>query len=137
MPSLLAGRSDHHQDYEGLARISAALDVPIAAGEYHYGIPPFRHMFERQSVDIAMVDLLRAGGITPWMKIAHLAESFNLPVVSHLAPEVLAHCVAAAPNGRYVEHMPWSLSLFEQDLVIDNGEIVLPTAPGLGFDLIA
>ena len=81
----------HHQDYDGLAHIANALDTPISAGEYHYGIPPFRHMLERRSVDIVMIDLLRAGGITPWMKIAHLAEAYNLPVVSHLAPEVLAH----------------------------------------------
>lgn len=123
-----------HQDYEGLARIADALDTPIAAGEYHYGITPFRHMFERRSVDIAMIDLLRAGGITPWMKIAHLAEAYNLPVVSHLAPEIMAHCMAAIPNGLTVEHMPWSLPLFKQDVVIENGEMVLPSEPGLGLE---
>lgn len=123
-----------HEDYEGLARIADALDTPIAAGEYHYGITPFRHMFERRSVDIAMIDLLRAGGITPWMKIAHLAEAYNLPIVTHLAPEILAHCAAAIPNGLIVEHMPWSLPLFEQELVVENGEIVLSDVPGLGLD---
>jgi L-alanine-DL-glutamate epimerase-like enolase superfamily enzyme len=123
-----------HQDYEGLARIADALDTPIATGEYHYGIMPFRHMFERRSVDIAMIDLLRAGGITPWMKIAHLAEAYNLPVVTHLAPEILAHCAAAIPNGLFVEHMPWSLPLFKQELVVENAEIVLPNEPGLGLE---
>ena len=123
-----------HQDYDGLARIADALDTPIAAGEYHYGMAPFRHMFERRSVDIAMIDLLRAGGITPWMKIAHLAEAYNLPVVSHLAPEILAHCVAAIPNGLVVEHMPWSLPLFQQELLVENGDILLSDAPGFGLD---
>ncbi len=124
----------HHQDYDGLAHIANALDTPISAGEYHYGIPPFRHMLERRSVDIVMIDLLRAGGITPWMKIAHLAEAYNLPVVSHLAPEVLAHAVAAIPNGLIVEHMPWSLPLFKEPLRLENSEIVLPQAPGLGLE---
>ena len=59
----------HHQDYEGLARIADALDTPIAAGEYHYGVAPFRHMLERRSIDIVMVDLLRVGGLTQWMKV--------------------------------------------------------------------
>ena len=52
-----------------------------------------------------MVDLLRVGGLTGFMKVAHMAEVFNLPVVSHLATEVLVHA-AAAPNGLTVEHMP-------------------------------
>ena len=127
----------HHQDFDGLAHIANALDTPISAGEYHYGIPPFRHMLERRSVDIVMIDLLRAGGITPWMKIAHLAEAYNLPVVSHLAPEVLAHAVAAVPNGLIVEHMPWSLALFKEPPRIENSEIVLPQTPGLGLEFDA
>ncbi len=129
----------HHQDYEGMARIADSLDTPISTGEYHYGIVPFRHMLEQRCVDIVMVDLLRAGGITHWMKVAHLAEAFNKPVVSHLAPEVLAHCVAAAPNGLIVEHMPWALPLFRETFSMADGEIVLPTKPGLGleFDLEA
>ncbi len=127
----------HHQDYEGLAHIADSLDTPIATGEYHYGIPPFAHMLERRAVDVVMVDLLRAGGITPWMKVAHLAEAWNRPVVSHLAPEILAHCVAAAPNGLVVEHMPWALPLFANPPEVDpaDGCIVLPERPGLGLEL--
>ena len=124
----------HHQDYDGLARIADALDTPIATGEYHYGIAPFRHMLERRSVDIVMVDLMRAGGITQWMKIAHLAQTFNLPVVSHLAPEILAHAVAAIPNGLTVEHMPWAFPLFKQAPTVENGELVLSQEPGFGLE---
>src|SRR5581483_6453674 len=70
-----------HDDYAGLARIADALTTPIATGEYHYGIVPFRHMLEARSLDIVMIDVLRAGGITQWLKIAGMAEAFNLPVV--------------------------------------------------------
>ena len=124
----------HFQDYAGLARIADTLDTPIAAGEYAYGIEPFRHMLEARSIDIVMVDLLRAGGITQWMKIAHMAEAFNLPVVTHLAPEILGHALAAAPNGLYVEHMPWAFPLFEEvPQVNESGQLVMPDAPGLGL----
>lgn len=125
----------HHQDYDGLAQIADALDTPIATGEYHYGLPPFAHMLQRRSVDIVMVDLLRVGGITHWMKAAHLAEAYNKPVVSHLAPEILAHCVAAAPNGLIVEHMPWALPLFKETFSLSDGEIELPEKAGLGLEL--
>ncbi len=94
-------------DFAGLARIADALDTPIAAGEYVYGIRPFRELIEQRSVDIVMVDLLRVGGFTQWMKVAHMAEAFNLPVVSHLAAELMVHALAAAPNGLTLEYMPW------------------------------
>ncbi len=51
----------HFQAYTGLARIAEALDTPIAVGEYHYGIEPFRHMLEAGSIDIVMVPADRGG----------------------------------------------------------------------------
>ncbi|HZO38576.1 MAG TPA: mandelate racemase/muconate lactonizing enzyme family protein [Methylomirabilota bacterium] len=122
-----------HDDYPGMARIADALTTPIAAGEYHYGITPFRHLLEHRSIDIVMIDLLRAGGITQWMKIAGMAEAFNLPVVSHLVPEVHVHLVAAIPNGLTVEYMPWTLALYEETPPIERGQLVVPKKPGLGL----
>jgi L-talarate/galactarate dehydratase len=122
-----------HDDYAGLARIADNLVTPIAAGEYHYGIVPFRHMLEARSIDIVMIDLLRAGGITQWMKIAGMAEAFNLPVVSHLVPELHVHLIAAIPNGLTVEYMPWTLRLWEEPPALERGQLVVPTKPGLGL----
>jgi L-alanine-DL-glutamate epimerase-like enolase superfamily enzyme len=122
------------EDYQGLARVADALTTPICAGEYVYGIRPFRQMIEARSIDIVMIDLMRVGGITQFMKVAHMAEAFNLPVVSHLIPEVQVHTMAAIPNGLTVEYMPWSLMLFEETPEIKNGEIRVPTKPGLGLE---
>jgi L-alanine-DL-glutamate epimerase-like enolase superfamily enzyme len=122
-----------HDDYPGLARIADALTTPIAAGEYHYGIVPFRHLLEARSIDVVMIDLLRVGGITQWMKVAGMAEAFNLPVVSHLVPEIHVHLVAAVPNGLTVEYMPWTLRLFEETPALEDGQLVVPTRPGLGL----
>jgi len=122
-----------HDDYPGLSRIADALAMPIAAGEYHYGIVPFRHLLEHRAVDIVMIDLVRVGGITQWMKVAGMAEAFNLPVVSHLVPEIHVHLVAAAPNGLTVEYMPWSLRLFEETPALEQGMLVVPKTPGLGL----
>jgi L-talarate/galactarate dehydratase len=122
-----------HDDFPGLARIADALTAPIAAGEYHYGIVPFRHLLEHRSIDIVMIDLVRAGGITQWMKIAGMAEAFNLPVVSHLIPEIHVQLIAAIPNGLTVEYMPWTLRLFEETPKIEHGQLVVPAKPGLGL----
>jgi L-alanine-DL-glutamate epimerase-like enolase superfamily enzyme len=122
-----------HDDYPGLARVADALATPVAGGEYVYGISPFRHMLEARSVDIVMIDLLRVGGIANWLKVAGMAEAFNLPVVSHLLPEIHVHLVAAVPNGLTVEYMPWLLKLFEEAPVAVNGQLTVPSRPGLGL----
>ena len=120
-------------DSPGLASVAAALATPIAAGEYVYGLVPFRHMLEARSIDIVMVDVLRAGGITQWLKIAAMAEAFNLPVVNHLYPEISVHLVAAVPNGLTVEYKPWSSKLYEEVPMPDKGELAVPDKPGLGI----
>ena len=124
-----------HDDYPGLARVADALATPVAGGECVYGITPFRHMMEARSVDVVMIDLLRVGGIANWMKVAGMAEAFNLPVVSHLLPEIHVHLVASIPNGLTVEYMPWSFRLFEEVPVPSKGELSVPAKPGLGVEL--
>jgi L-alanine-DL-glutamate epimerase-like enolase superfamily enzyme len=122
-------------DYRGMAEVARALATPVAGGEYVYGLPPFRHMMEAGSVDIPMIDVLRAGGITQWMKIAAMAQAFNLPVVSHLLPEIHVHMIAAIPNGLTVEYMPWSSRLYEEVPRPDKGMLAVPDKPGLGLAL--
>ena len=120
-------------DYEGLAKIADALATPICAGEYLYGIEPHRQTLAYHSVDIAMIDLLRVGGVTQWMKVAGMAEAFNRPVASHLLPEIHVQLVAAVPNGLVVEYMPWTCRLFENPPIPEKGEITVPTGAGLGL----
>jgi L-talarate/galactarate dehydratase len=122
-----------HDDYAGIARVNAALATPICGGELVYGIVPFRHMIEARSVDYVMIDLIRVGGITQWLKVAGMAEAFNLPVVSHVIPEIHAHLVAAVPNGLTVEYMGWMLQLFDGTAALENSELVLSDRPGLGL----
>jgi L-talarate/galactarate dehydratase len=121
-------------DYPGLARVAAALDTPVAGGEYVYGTVPFRHMMEARSVDIPMIDLMRSCGITGFMKIAAMAEAFNLPVVSHLIPEIQVHTIAAIPNGLTVEYMPWTFQCYKEVPVPKNGMLTVPDKPGLGLE---
>src|SRR5213079_2198158 len=122
-----------HDDYAGLARVADALTTPVAGGEYLYGITPFRHMLEARSVDIVMIDQVRSGGITPWLKIAGMAEAFNMPVVSHGVPEIHVHLVGAVPNGLTVEYMPRLFQLWEEVPVPVGGELAMPNSPGLGL----
>ena len=125
----------HHQNVGALARLAQTLDVPIAAGENLYGLDAFEKTLEARAVDVAIIDLARIGGITTWVKTAHLAEARGVPVAGHVIPEVHVHLLSAVPNGHLVEYMPRSEPIFKTRLKLEGGELVAPNAPGLGVEL--
>ncbi len=121
-------------DYEGLRQVTDSLETKICAGEVYRQMPLFRHMLVSRSVDIAMID--QDLGLSGFLKVSHMAEAHGIPVVCHLATEVLAHAVAAVPNGLTVEYYPWAIPLWQEPLHLDeDGMLVLNDKPGLGLDL--
>lgn len=124
-----------HQNLAGLAHLAQTLDVPIAAGEHLYGLDPFQKTFDARAVDIAIIDLARVGGITPWMKVAAAAEARGIPVCGHVIPEVHVHLLSAIPNGYLIEYMPRSEPILRTRLALEQGQLVAPARPGLGVEL--
>jgi L-alanine-DL-glutamate epimerase-like enolase superfamily enzyme len=120
---------------QGLGEVRRAITAQIAAGEALYSVPAFRELFEARVLDVPMPDLLRVGGITPFVKIAHLAEAFGLPLANHLLPEISAQVVAAVPNGLIVEYVPWAWQLFQGCPTLENGELVMSERPGHGMEV--
>jgi L-alanine-DL-glutamate epimerase-like enolase superfamily enzyme len=121
-------------DLAGHARVSAALDLQVATGETLFTRDEFRPFVETRAADVLMPDLMRCGGPTEFMNVAVLADSFGIPVSSHLFTEVSAHLIAAAPNGTLVEYIPgWFDSLFSPALEFADGSLRLPSAAGLGL----
>jgi L-alanine-DL-glutamate epimerase-like enolase superfamily enzyme len=107
--------------------------VPIAIGESLYSISQFKDYLQALACSIVQVDVARIGGITPWLKTAHLAESFNIPVCPHFLMELHVSLTAAVPNGRWVEYIPQLDSLTTEKMRIENGRAVPSDAPGLGI----
>ena len=124
-----------HQNLAGLAHLAQTLDVPIAAGEHLYGLDPFQKTFDARAGDIAIIDLARVGGITPWMKVAATAETRGIPICGHVIPEVHVHLLSAIPNGHLIEYMPRSEPIFKTRLSLEDGHLVAPQSPGLGVEL--
>src|SRR5437667_462885 len=87
--------------FGGRRQVSEALEIPTCAGETYYRVASFRPLVEGRCVDIVMVD--QDLGLSGALKVAHMAEIYGLKVVPHLATEILAHLIAAIPNGLTVE----------------------------------
>jgi L-alanine-DL-glutamate epimerase-like enolase superfamily enzyme len=120
-------------DYDGLRQISEALETPICAGETFHQALEFRSLLDRRGVDVVMIDL-EVGGITQWLKMAHLVEAYRVPVTTHVTTEVSAHVIAAV-NGVTAAYTPWAEPLFKEGLPVQDGQLVLFERPGLGLEL--
>ena len=122
------------EDLGGHARLAASTSLPIAVGESIYSIQHFREYLQREACSIVQADVARIGGITPWLKVAHLAESFNVRICPHFLMELHVSLTAAVPNAAWVEYIPQLDSIARSRIEIEDGYAVPPSAPGLGID---
>jgi L-alanine-DL-glutamate epimerase-like enolase superfamily enzyme len=120
-------------DLEGVARVAAALDTPIASGETEYARYGFRQMLTLRSADILMPDLQRVGGVTEFMRVGHMAESYDVPVSSHLFPETSLSLLCALSNANFLEYMPWFSELYRESIEFKDGNALVSERPGWGF----
>jgi L-alanine-DL-glutamate epimerase-like enolase superfamily enzyme len=125
----------HHHDVAGLAELRRRLEIPITAGEHLYHLDAFRTLLEARAVDVVILDLARVGGVTPWRAIAALAHAHHIPVCGHVVPEIQVHLLAAVANGYLVEYVPRSAGILKAMPRRERGELVAPSAPGLGLEL--
>ncbi|MCU0804297.1 MAG: mandelate racemase/muconate lactonizing enzyme family protein [Burkholderiales bacterium] len=122
------------EDIDGHVRLAGATTIPIAVGESLYSPAHFREYLQRRACSVVQVDVARIGGITPWLKVAHLAETFNVMVCPHFLMELHASLCAAVPNAAWVEYIPQLDDVTASRLVVDDGYAVAPDAPGLGIE---
>ena len=122
------------EDLGGHVELARAAPMPIAVGESIYATQHFREYLERDACSIVQVDCARIGGITPWLKVAHLAEAFNVAVCPHFLMELHVSLSAAVPNGAWVEYIPQLDDLTSSRMTLRDGYAVPPEQPGLGID---
>ena len=134
-------------DLEGYRRVSTEQPIPVAAGEWL--TTRFEHLdlMKRGLIQVVQPDIGRVGGLTEAKRVAELADSMGLRVVPHLwktgiSIAAAVHLAAVTPNCDYIEFLPVELSespmrkeLTTDELEMVDGQISLPTKPGLGFEL--
>lgn len=134
-------------DYRSYAELARTVDIPIAAGEQEYTPWQFRELILEGQVDILQPDVIKCGGITGFLKISTLADTFNRPITVHnTQPTVgtLAHlhlwvsqppCVY--PQEYNIEDHPLrdTHPIWEEPLEIVDGAVQPSEQPGLGVTL--
>ena len=121
------------EDIDGHVRLSMSTTVPIAIGESLYHPSHFREYLQRGGCSIVQADVARIGGITPWLKVAHLAETFNMPICPHFLMELHVGLCAAVPNAAWVEYIPQLDDITTSRIAIRDGYALPSPEPGIGI----
>lgn len=117
-------------DFAGHAKVARTAHTPICIGENWWGAHDMAKSLETGACDYAM----KIWGVTGWLRAASLAESHNLPLVSHVFPEVSAHLLCAAPTAYRLEYLDKAGPILEQPLTVEDGHALVPEGPGIGLD---
>ncbi len=128
-------------DETGLSFVREHLPaaMELAAGEYIYTLDDARRLLQAHSVDVLQADVTRCGGISGFMKIAALAETFHVDLSGHCAPSAHRHVACATARLRHLEwfhdHVRIEQMLFDGAPTISDGTIQPDLSrPGIGLD---
>jgi L-alanine-DL-glutamate epimerase-like enolase superfamily enzyme len=126
-------------DIENHAKLAARSAIPVATGEIEAGRWRFKEILDKRAALILQADAAVCGGISEWRRIAQTAASYGVTICPHWLHELHVHLVASVPNARYVEYFPDSkvlnfCRLLNRQLEAKDGHLLLPQAPGLGFE---
>ncbi len=121
-------------DVSGHARLAASTSVPVAVGESMYSLSQFKDYLMAGACSVVQADVARIGGITPWLKVAHMAEAFNVPICPHFLMELHVSMVCAVQNAPWLEYIPQLDLITGSGIRIEAGMAFPSDDPGLGID---
>jgi len=120
-------------DFAGCAKVAREAATPIQIGENFMGPEQMAQALAAGACDYVMPDVQRIGGVTGWMRAAALAQAAGVEMSSHLFPEASCHLLAATPTCHWLEYVDWADAILERPLVVKQGQVQVPQAPGLGM----
>jgi mandelate racemase len=121
-------------DYPGHAWIAREIRTPIQCGENWWGALDFRHAIEARASDYMMPDVMKAGGVTGWMRVARLGEAHGIPLSNHLWPEISAQLLCATPTAHWLEYADWWNPVVKEPLRVDKGLALVEGVAGSGVE---
>ncbi|NTI46196.1 mandelate racemase [Agrobacterium rhizogenes] len=119
-------------DYDGHGQITRALTTSVQMGENWFGPEEMMLSIKAGASNLAMVDVMKIGGVCGWMKASAIAEQHGLPLSSHLFQEISVHLLAASPTAHRLEHMDIAGPVLLQGMTIQDGFALASEEPGTG-----
>jgi mandelate racemase len=124
----------HYDDFHGHSVLRQAVETPIQTGENCWFPGEMAKCMAAGGCDYFMPDAGKIGGVTGWLGAAKLAAAANLPLSSHLYPEVSVHLLAATPTRHWLEYVDWAEPVLAAPLAVTDGKCTPPDRPGIGIE---
>jgi L-alanine-DL-glutamate epimerase-like enolase superfamily enzyme len=127
-------------DAQGMRDVRMRGPLPVCAGQSEHSPVGCRNLMSIGAIDFCNFDASWSGGPTVWRRMAAIAGSYGVAVGHHEEPQVAAHLVASQTHGSVVECFhpdrdPFWWNLIANRPSLEEGELVLSDAPGLGWQL--
>jgi mandelate racemase len=120
------------EDFAGHARVRSASRIPIQTGENWWFQRDMQKAIEAEASDLAMLDVMKIGGVTGWLGAMALADAASLPVSSHIFVEASAHLLTVTPTAHWLEYLDLAAAILREPNEVRDG-MVTPRGPGLGL----
>lgn len=124
-------------DIEGHARLRRRVRTPLAVGENVYTTYQFNDYLARGACDFVQADVVRVGGISPWLEVASLAATWGVPMAPHFMLEISGQLLCCIPNGHLLEDVEGGsfaeLGILSEEMGVRQGRFTPPTRPGHGI----
>ncbi len=121
-------------DFAGHARIAAAAATPIQLGENWWGPGDMAKSIAARASDHVMLDVMKIGGVTGWLRAMALADAASLPVSSHTFPEFSSHLLAVTPGATYLEYLDHARPVLATPVQVRDGRVMVADRPGSGIE---
>lgn len=134
-------RIDAHRS---LARLAERTPHPIGPNEDTYPPHNLRRLIDHGAVDVAVVDMTPAGGISGLRQIAGIAEDAGLSLVHHCAFDLgvrtaaILHAVHGIPGFNLPSdtvYFGWEDDILRSPFDIQDGSMAVPEGCGLGIEV--
>jgi len=119
-------------DFQGHGAIAAAVDTPIQCGENWWGALDMRQAIDARASDFMMLDVMKIGGVSGWLRAAALGAAHSIRLSNHLWPEISAQLLCATPSAHWLEYADWWNPVLREPLRIENGKTALDGVKGTG-----
>lgn len=121
-------------DYAGHALVAREARTPIQCGENWWGTLDMQHAIDAHASDLVMLDVMKIGGVTGWLRAAALAHAKGIRVSNHLWPEISARLLCCTPTSHWLEYADWWNPILAEPLRVEKGTAIVDDAIGTGVD---
>ena len=122
------------RDLAGYEILGNHIDIPLATGENLFCPRDCDEFIKRKLVSYMQADVIRIGGICEWLRVAGLADAFNIKMSPHFVMEMSVQLLCTVPNSQFVEYIPWLQAYFKEPITMENGYALARQKPGLGLE---